>query len=29
MVATDLTWGILLTSVSATAGVWITRAIST
>lgn len=29
MVATDLTWGVVLTSVSATAGVWITRAIST
>ena len=27
MVATDFTWGILLTAISATAGVWITRAI--
>jgi len=28
MVATDLTWGICLTAVSATGGVWITRALS-
>lgn len=28
MVATDFTWGICLTAVSATAGVWITRALS-
>ena len=27
MVATDFTWGIFLTSVSAVAGVWITRAV--
>ena len=28
MVATDFTWGICLTAVSATAGVWITRALT-
>ena len=27
MVATDLTWGTLLTAASATAGVWVTRAV--
>lgn len=28
MVTTDLTWGICLTAVSATAGVWVTRAVT-
>ena len=28
MVATDFTWGIFLTSLSAVAGVWITRAVT-
>lgn len=27
MVATDFTWGIFLTAISATAGVWLTRAL--